>query len=125
MSRVAAGVVTTTDSVPGTGADAVEIQFVYNVKEPAPKFAVVTSNTSIAGGQNLTLDGTETSPDSSKFEEKVAVFENSDYAKIVNEANNLTNAPEDAEDVKVSELCNSGTLGSKSAEDSAAAYATG
>ena len=68
-----------------------EIQFVYNVKETAEKFATVTSNTSIAGGQNLTLDGAETSADSSKFEEKVAVFENSDYSKIVNEAGNLTN----------------------------------
>ena len=102
--------------VTGTGDNVVEIQFVYNVKETAKKFAVVTSNTSIAGGQNLTLDGAETSADSSKFEEKIAVFENSDYAKIVNEANNLTNASIDEEAVRVSELCNSGTLGSATAD---------
>ena len=66
------------------------------MKEPAKKFAVVTSNTSIAGGQNLTVDGAESSADSSKFVEKVAVFENSDYAKIVNEASNdFTNAAEE------------------------------
>ena len=78
----------------------------------------VTSNTSIAGGQNLTLDGAETSPDSSKFEEMIAVFENSDYAKIVNEAGN--DSPMTAEDAEmmcmVSELCNSGTLGSKTTD---------
>ena len=115
VSRVAAGVVTTTDSVADTGI-VVEIQFVYNVKEKAKKFAVVTSNTSIAGGQNLTLDGAETSADSSKFEVMIAVFENSDYSKIVNEANNLANASDDDEGVQVSELCATNALGSPTAD---------
>ena len=89
------------------------------MKETAKKFAVVTSNTSIAGGQNLTLDGAETSADSSKFEEMIAVFENSDYAQIVNEANNLTNDADEDEVVQVSELCGSsstGPLGSKTTD---------
>ena len=117
VSRVNAGVVNTTAEVDVSRTDRVEIQFVYNVKETAKDFAVVTSNTSIAGGQNLTLDGAETSADSSKFEAKIAVFENSDYSKIVNEASNLANAA-DEENVMVSELCNSGALGSSTADGS-------
>ena len=56
------------------------------MKEEAKKVATVTSNTSIAGGQNLTLDGVENSAASSKFVAKIAVFENSDFSKILNEA---------------------------------------
>ena len=115
VSSVASSVVNTTAAVQVDDEIVVQIQFVYNVKEAAEKFAVVTSNTSIAGGQNLTLNGAETSADSSKFQEKVAVFENSDYSKIVNEASNLTNAS-DEKNVMVSELCKSKALGKASVD---------
>ena len=116
VSSVANSVVNTTAAVTVDADIVVQIQFVYNVKETAEKFAVITSNTSIAGGQNLTLKGQETSADSSKFEERVAVFENSDYSKIVNEASNLTNANDDEKGVQVSELCASGALGKASVD---------
>ena len=117
-SNVTSGMVTTTGMINLETNAAVEIQFVYNVKERAAEVVTVTSNTSIAGGQNLTLDGAETTPDSSKFEEKIAVFENSDYSKIVNEASNLTNANDDDKGVQVSELCASNALGNASNEGS-------
>ena len=108
MTTTGSGVVIT-----GTN-DVVEVQFVYNVVEKATKFVTVTSNTSIAGGQNLLLDGQEDSAASSKFKATIAVFENSDFSKIVFEAENSANddSTSDPKDgVQVSELDKNDGLG--------------
>ena len=92
----------------------VEILFEYNVKEPAINVATVTSNTSIASGQSITVDGVESSASSSKFEAKIAVFENSDFAKINGQALNDANDTDDPKNgVQVRELDKNEGLGAE------------
>ena len=84
------GVASVTTTSPVSGSPFVVVTFVYNVKDTAKKYVTVTSNTSLATGVDRVLDGVETTARSSLFSSKIALFEGTDYTKIVNQSDNVT-----------------------------------
>ena len=84
------GVASVTTTSPVGGSPFVVVTFVYNVKDTAKKYVTVTTNTSLATGVDRVLDGAETTARSSLFSNKIALFEGTDYTKIVNQSDNVT-----------------------------------
>ena len=99
-----------------SGSPFVVVTFVYNVKDTAKKFVTVTTNTSLATGVDRVLDGVETTARSSLFSSKIALFEGTDYTKIVNQSDNVAGNDPDANGgdadgvVQVDELGNAAQL---------------
>ena len=92
------------------------VTFVYHVLDEAKDYVNVTSNTSLATGVERVLTGGETTARSSLFRSKVALFEGSDFTKVVNEITNLTNDGDGGSDpdnvvINIAELDNTDQLG--------------
>ena len=114
IDSVGVGMVMSTSTVPGNSD--VVVTFVYHVEDTEEKNVTVTSNTSLATGVDRVLNGVETTPRSSLFMSEIALFEGTDYTKIVNQVTNTANdaVDNDGDDngvVEIDELDNTGQLG--------------
>ena len=101
----------------GVGSAAI-VTFVYNVKDEREEDYVSVSTTT--SGVTRKLDGTETTAETSIFASKIGIVESSDFTKITTQAGNSLNDTDTANGgnndgtVQISELDNSGELGTRS-----------
>jgi hypothetical protein len=115
----ATGKVTITANIAGNVAatDSAVITFLYDVLDTKTKNVTLSSNTSIAGGKNRELTGTETTASSGIFQSKVALFTAADLGKIESESSDASNdtgvnvAAGASDGVQTGELNNTAGLG--------------
>ncbi len=107
-----ANAVVTTTAAPSVSGAAI-VTFVYNVKDSAKDYVSVSTTTS---GVTRKLDGAETTAETSIFASKIAIVESSDFTRITTQAgntlNDTTGGGNSDDTVQISELDNSGALGS-------------